>query len=244
MKSILRFSSFLIFLMLLVFWNACKHEPVDVEGFEEEDPNDTIAEPIKECSTDTVYFENDILPMLASNCALSGCHGYGSANNDVSLENYNNIISTADVRAGDPEGSDIYEVITETDPDKIMPPPSSGITLNPQQKEIMRIWIEQGAKNNFCNQQPQNCDTSTMSYSADIVPILSNCLGCHSDAVQQGGVNLSTYNQAAAYANNGTLFGAVNHEPGFVPMPQGQPKLPECNILKIRAWIDQGAQNN
>ena len=70
------------------------------------------------CSLDTVYFVNDVLPIFIANCAYSGCHDEASQQDGVILTDYDNIINTADVRAGDPDGSDLYEAITETDPQK------------------------------------------------------------------------------------------------------------------------------
>jgi hypothetical protein len=45
-------------------------------------------------------------------------------------------------------------------------------------------------------------------------------------------------------AQNGKLYGAVNHSPGYSPMPKGGTKLSACNISKIKAWIDGGSLNN
>lgn len=91
----------------------------------------------------------------------------------------------------------------------------------------------------------QVCDTIDVSYSADIVPVLqSNCTNCHSGSAPQGGINLSEYSQVRVYAENGKLFGSINHEPGFSSMPPSQPKLPSCTLKVVKAWIDQGIQNN
>lgn len=86
------------------------------------------------------------------------------------------------------------------------------------------------------------CDTSAVSYGAFILPVLENeCLVCHGQSSQQGGVNLEGYNQVRLYATNGRLFGAVNHGSGFVAMPPTGQRLAQCTIDKIQAWIDKGA---
>lgn len=90
-----------------------------------------------------------------------------------------------------------------------------------------------------------NCDTANVSFATSIQPVLdANCISCHSSALSEAGVNLETYNTVLPHVNSGILWKAVNHEPGVTPMPYKQPKLPECELLKIRAWINQGALNN
>jgi len=42
----------------------------------------------------------------------------------------------------------------------------------------------------------------------------------------------------------GRVFGAVNHLSGYSNMPNGRPKLPQCELDKINKWIREGAQNN
>jgi mono/diheme cytochrome c family protein len=94
---------------------------------------------------------------------------------------------------------------------------------------------------------PENseCVTEDMSYTDDILPILErNCMSCHNEASQQGGVNLEGYDQLKLWVDNGAFLGSIQGEPGFSPMPQGGPQLPECEIDKVEAWINQGAQNN
>jgi hypothetical protein len=90
-----------------------------------------------------------------------------------------------------------------------------------------------------------SCDTIEVTYSKSIVPILTtNCIVCHSTAVHEGNVILDTYEGASTVALNGMLWGGVNWENGFVPMPKGKSKLPDCDLAKIRIWIKQGAPNN
>lgn len=94
---------------------------------------------------------------------------------------------------------------------------------------------------------PGNCDTANMKYSANVVPILSaNCYSCHgaSNSSGSGGIVLEGYSKIKPYAENGTLVGVITHASGFVAMPFGGGKLSDCNINKIRSWINNGTQDN
>ena len=91
------------------------------------------------------------------------------------------------------------------------------------------------------------CDTTSVSYSLQIVPILqNNCYACHGsgNTAGSGGIDLSTYAKLKVYADNGYLVGNVTHAAGYVGMPYGLPKLPSCEINTIVAWVDQGTKNN
>lgn len=92
-----------------------------------------------------------------------------------------------------------------------------------------------------------NCDTVNMKYSTNVQPIIqANCYSCHGNGNSLGGVSVGTYAQVQRLATNsrGTLIGVITHASGFKPMPQGLPKLSECDINKIKAWIARGALNN
>lgn len=94
---------------------------------------------------------------------------------------------------------------------------------------------------------PPDCgDLSKASYQNDLLPIISaNCYrSCHIADVALGGVVLDSYNDLKFYANNGLLVGTITHTPGFDRMPFNEPKLPECQIQTIVAWVNQGAPNN
>lgn len=95
-----------------------------------------------------------------------------------------------------------------------------------------------------------NCETDNMSYANDVWPVINaSCAGCHGGAAPAGDIPLENYNDVAASAaigegNYGSLYGSINHSSGNSPMPKGSDKLSDCTVAKIKAWIDQGAQDN
>ena len=92
------------------------------------------------------------------------------------------------------------------------------------------------------------CDTTNITFSKSIVPILANnCLSCHSNASAAGlgaNVKLENYADVKVYADNHKLFGSINQSAGFFAMPLGSPKLDDCKIKTVRLWINAGAPNN
>lgn len=223
---------FLPFVIMLVIADACKHSiPI---------PNSSNDPSVTEtCDPDTVYFENDILPLLSSRCAFSGCHDAVSAKDGIILDSYTNIMNTGDVRPFRPGNSDLYEVLIETGDDRMPPLPYDGLTTN--EISLVRKWIEQGALNNSCNE----CDTTTVTYSITITNLVQkNCISCHNAQTSNGGVRLDNYTTVKQQADNGQLIGVVNHDNGYKVMPPSGVKISACNIEQIKKWIDEGAQNN
>ena len=91
----------------------------------------------------------------------------------------------------------------------------------------------------------EECNTSNISYSAFVEPVLeTNCYGCHSTSANQGGVNFEGHANLVSTLAAGRFEGAIRHDSGFSPMPQGAPKLSDCTVDKIIAWIEDGALNN
>lgn len=81
---------------------------------------------------------------------MSGCHDAQTRAEGVRLDYYKAVMQTGDVKAGRPEDSEIYEVCLESNAYKRMPPPPrSALTAN--QREHLRRWILQGARNNDCS---------------------------------------------------------------------------------------------
>jgi hypothetical protein len=93
--------------------------------------------------------------------------------------------------------------------------------------------------------QPGDCDTTALSFAADIQPILqSYCTGCHNNAVANANINLANFEGVSVVIDNGRLLGSIRQLPGFAPMPQAGNPIPDCDQWRIEAWINQGALNN
>ena len=82
------------------------------------------------------------------------------------------------------------------------------------------------------NDSTSVCDTSAVTYSKDIQPILSfSCTGCHGTGSQ---FPLNSYSSAKA-GNENSIIKIANGS-----MPQGSSQLSTCKINKFRAWKNQG----
>ena len=106
---------------------------------------------------------------------------------------------------------------------------------------IFLLILESGCKHyNEVDLYPA-CDTLSSSYSENIHPIVvANCLPCHTTINKFGGIILDNADSARIPAKNGLLLKAVTHDPSVVPMPKGGGKLSDCDIAKIRRWINLG----
>jgi hypothetical protein len=212
---------------------SCKHE-IDVDPTK---PSASI-----NCDPDTVYFVNDILPILQSSCGTTGCHDAGSAQDGIVLTSYSALMSSDVVRPGNPGNSELYEKITENDVDDIMPPPPYA-PLSPDMIQKIQTWILQGARNNEC--LSKDCDSVNVTFSGTIWPVIqSSCTGCHSGTSPGGSIRLENYNQVKSAAQSGLLLGTITWASGFKAMPQGGNKLSECKIAQVKKWINDGMPNN
>ncbi|MEZ4774365.1 MAG: c-type cytochrome domain-containing protein [Bacteroidia bacterium] len=191
------------------------------------------------CDPDSVYFEQQILPMLVSNCAMSGCHSAQSHKEGITITSYETLTQKSSmVKPGNPSGSKLVTIIKTNNQGDVMPPPPYS-RMTASQIALIEKWISQGGQNNSC---VSGCDTTSVpGYAAYVRPIIeAKCLGCHSS----GTINYSTFAGVKATVDNGTLYGSIAHISGFAAMPQGGNKLPECEITLIKMWIDDGAKNN
>jgi uncharacterized membrane protein len=237
---------------------SCKHEPFTISPDDMTPMDTTVVNPpdttgtnpvdttgsANPCDSNLVYFDMQILPLLKSNCALSGCHDEATAAEGIILTSFEKVIQTGEIKPGDPQDSDLYERITEDDPDKRMPPPPNA-ALTQDQISLIREWIVQGAEDLTCEANNSSCNLDAVSFASDIQPVINtNCRGCHSGANASGGVFLDDYQNIASVAQSGRLYGAVAHLAGYEPMPLGAGKLPQCAIDQINAWIQAGTPNN
>lgn len=96
--------------------------------------------------------------------------------------------------------------------------------------------------------EPSPCnDPTPATYAAVVSPIFtSSCRRCHGATVYQtqgGGVDLSSYQGIKNIPSN-LLLGSIEQQPGYDAMPKGGPKLSDCDIARIQAWIAAGQLNN
>lgn len=241
--------SVLFILSAVIVFQACKHEPIVPPGEEMGNTGGGSGggggEGGADCDPDTVYFQQDVLPIFQSSCALSGCHDAATAQDGIVLTDYDNIMETGDIEGGDLDAGKVWEMITETDiddPEDRMPPlPNEA--LSQEQKDAIQTWIMQDALNTSC--EPSSCDTLNITYSGTIRPLIENrCEGCHSGDSPSGGISYENYSGVAEVAADGRLLGAISWEPGFENMPQNGDQLSECYIDQIRIWIENGYPND
>lgn len=220
----------LFFGLILMTLVSCKHEPPpDLDG--------TWAE---SCNPDTVYFGNTILPLLVSNCGMSGCHDEASHKDGIIVTDYYSLMNSDIIDIGNANNSDLIEAITENDPDDIMPPPPSA-PLTTEQINAIRTWINQGAKFNNC----VGCDTLNYTFNAYILPIIqTNCSGCHSGGSPYANLSLTNYSQIVSTVNDGSLMHSLHGTGGYSIMPKNTSGLQSCKITQIQKWINDGAPNN
>jgi hypothetical protein len=184
-------------------------------------------------------FTNDILPVLLSGCAVSGCHDAATNKEGFTYTSYTTTMGS--VRAGSLSGSKLYQVITTTTGEKRMPPlPYNRFTT--ATIDTIAEWIKRGALNETCSTA---CDTvSIISFNTTLLPVIQNsCRGCHSGTTPQGGVRLESYANVATIAASGALMGTLKGTPPHSLMPPGS-GLTVCRITQFKKWIANGYPDN
>jgi mono/diheme cytochrome c family protein len=91
-----------------------------------------------------------------------------------------------------------------------------------------------------------SCDTTAVGYVRDILPIMQQfCFSCHGNGHTSfsNGIGLegsdSGYSEVSGWAMGGYVVGNVTYAHGYIGMPYGKPKLDDCEINKIIAWVNQ-----
>ncbi|PTN07743.1 hypothetical protein [Mangrovibacterium marinum] len=126
-----KYSLYLIVVFLGFVLNACVYDFVAPE-IVTEIPDDQ-----------EISFATDVLPVLTSECA--SCHNSGGQSPDLTLGNAYQSIHTSkyiDLQNNDPAASLIYTFVA---PDAST---HSWKHYTSSQAQFIRLWIEQGAKNN------------------------------------------------------------------------------------------------
>ena len=95
----------------------------------------------------SVSFNREILPILANNCFA--CHGPDEKKRETKFHfdtQDGMFLKKGVIERGNAEESLLIEKITDPNPKDRMPPPESGHTLTQKQIELLRRWIDEGAK--------------------------------------------------------------------------------------------------
>ncbi|TQO39739.1 cytochrome c [Arenibacter algicola] len=99
-----------------------------------------------------VDYNFHIKPILSDNCYT--CHGPDANKRkgfrlDLEETAFSELAESPGefpIISKDPHGSKVYRAIVSDDPDVLMPPPNSNLSLNSYEKNLIKKWIEQGAK--------------------------------------------------------------------------------------------------
>lgn len=98
-----------------------------------------------------VNFNRDVRPILSDNCFA--CHGFDAKERKAGLrlDVPEGAFKPGDggevpIKPGSPDASTIWQRIITTDADDLMPPPDSHKKLTPEQRAILKRWIEEGAE--------------------------------------------------------------------------------------------------
>ena len=92
-----------------------------------------------------ISYNRDIRPVLSDNCFF--CHGpdQNKRKGKLRLDVREEAIARLAIVPGKPDESKLIQRIFTTDTGDLMPPPESHKTLTPEQKQLFRRWIAQGA---------------------------------------------------------------------------------------------------
>ena len=95
-------------------------------------------------------YNREVRPILSNKCFK--CHGPDAGARKARLRLDVRTEATVEHRSGftpiipgRPDQSEVVVRIEETDEDERMPPVESNLTLSPQEKAVLRRWIEEGA---------------------------------------------------------------------------------------------------
>ena len=82
------------------------------------------------------------------------------------------------------------------------------------------------------------CDTMNLTYDS-VATIFAVCVSCHnSESTYREGVVMDSYVNVKNSIQTQPVWEAINHEDGYIPMPRYNPKLEQCELDKIGAWIN------
>lgn len=191
-------------------------------------------------------FQQHVRPILQEKC--SRCHGPEQQKADLMLSSPAGILKGGEsgeiLTPGDPAESLLFEMI-----EKGAMPPTKKDRLSKEQVELIRRWIEDGAKLGAA-------ETKRQLTQDDIIPILLlRCTACHGAQKQEAGLDLRTVTGMLRGGTSGPALVPGNAEQSLIlkkitsgEMPprrrlvEASVKPMEVNELgRLEQWIADGA---
>ena len=118
-----------------------------------------------------VGFSHDVLPILSDNCYF--CHGPDASRReaDLRLDVRDQAVASDAIVPGDPDRSELINRILADDPDECMPPPDAHKELTEREKEILKLWIKQGAQyqRHWAYEPPVKADIAAGKNAVDVL---------------------------------------------------------------------------
>ena len=119
-----------------------------------------------------VDFNREIRPILSDNCFK--CHGpddkHRMANLRLDIHDGGAFAQRAKgplIVSGDSSKSTLYQRVSNPDKNRRMPPPNAELTLTPKQTQLIKEWIDEGAK-----------WETHWAFTAPVRPAVSKCERC------------------------------------------------------------------
>lgn len=213
--------------VLLFLTFSCTNDPVNLDELDE------------------ICFDTQVLPILKTSCGISGCHTLNDEH--FSPDGYASVMEM--VKPGDPRGSKLYRIITDIHSDDMMPPDNP---LSRTQRNIIQVWIAQGAKETKCGQDTSENPVDGICFVQDILPmILSSCgtTGCHDQITAEEDYSFVNYAGIMEGirpfdANDSEIYEAVTEDGDDIMPPPPRAPLTDGQKSKLREWIENGAENS
>ncbi len=164
-----------------------------------------------------IIITKSVHSIIQNNCVSSSCHG------GTGVKPYLNTYESvkAMVVPGNPDASQLYQLITTSNLNKAMPPINYGVDLTITEKSIIYNWIKNGAKD-----KPGIEDYRP----AAVAIITSGCssANCHNEATAAGG--WARKGLLSISAGDTTTFTYINPSTG-VPTLYAQLKEPKLSSV-------------
>lgn len=222
------FSAASILSYILLFISAsCTHDPENIDEF------------------DYICFDTQVYPLLKISCGISGCHDGGEEH--FNLTDYNSVMEL--VTPGDPRNSALYKIITDIRSDDMMPPDNP---LSQTQRNIIQVWIAQGAKEIICSQDTGVIPADMVCFVQDILPMIaSSCgtTGCHDQVTAEEDYVFTHYNGIMEGiepfdTDDSEIYESVTETGDDIMPPPPFSPLTSEQLAKLREWITDGALNS